>query len=183
MISYRKRNLVSLLLLARGNEVAHAFSPSRHPNVPVATTSINMAVGPAVATEGVQERQSGEQTKANPEPLEALSADEAKHALIELLPRMTGKDEEYRAVESYVNLLEDKYSPVQTLGFLNLAMAGEWQLLFSTNLAGRPNRNLRLRELVQKVETDGFKGSDLSQPLATALLDSIMTCVNYYFRH
>lgn len=72
---------------------------------------------------------------------------------------MTGDDEEYRLVESYVNLLEEKYSPVQTLDFLNLAMAGEWQLLFSTNLMGRPNRKLRLRELVQKIESDGFNGS------------------------
>jgi hypothetical protein len=42
---------------------------------------------------------------------------------------MTGKDEEYRAVEAYVNLLEDKYTPVQTIDFLNLAMAGDWQLV------------------------------------------------------
>ncbi len=89
----------------------------------------------------------------------ALSVDEAKTALIELVPRMTGIDSEYRAVESYINLLEEKYSPVQTLDFLNLAMAGEWQLLFSTNLLGRPNRRLRLRELVQRIETNGFDGS------------------------
>jgi len=90
--------------------------------------------------------------------IDALSADEAKRALTDLVPRMTGSDEDYRAVESYVNLLENKYSSIQTLDFLNLAMAGEWQLLFSTNLMGRPNRRLRLTELVQKIEADGFGG-------------------------
>lgn len=31
--------------------------------------------------------------------------------------------------------------------------------LFSTNLTGAPNRKLRLRELVQRIEADGFQGS------------------------
>jgi hypothetical protein len=61
--------------------------------------------------------------------VESMSAEEAKKRLIDLIPRMTGKDEEYRAVEAYVNLLEDKYSPVQTIDFLNLAMSGSWQLV------------------------------------------------------
>lgn len=61
--------------------------------------------------------------------VENVSAEEAKRRLIDLIPRMTGKDEEYRAVEAYVNLLEDKYSPVQTIDFLNLAMSGDWQLV------------------------------------------------------
>ena len=87
-----------------------------------------------------------------------VSASDAKEALIDLIPRMTGKDEEYRAVESYINLLEEGYAPVQTIDFLNLAISGEWQLLFSTNLMSRPNRKLRLRELVQKIEADGFNG-------------------------
>ena len=61
--------------------------------------------------------------------IENMTAEEAKKRLIELIPRMTGKDEEYRTVEAYVNLLEDKYSPVQTIDFLNLAISGEWQLV------------------------------------------------------
>lgn len=87
-----------------------------------------------------------------------LTVEEAKKALVDLISRMTGKDEEYRAVESYVNMLEANYSPVQTIDFLNLAISGEWQLLFSTNLTGKPNRKLRLRELVQKIEANGFGG-------------------------
>lgn len=61
--------------------------------------------------------------------IEEMSAEEAKRRLVDLIPRMTGKDEEYRTVEAYVNLLEDKYSPVQTIDFLNLAMSGDWQLV------------------------------------------------------
>jgi hypothetical protein len=64
-----------------------------------------------------------------PTPIETLSAADAKKQLIDLIPRMTGNEEEYRAVEAYVNLLEDKYSPVQTIDFLNLAMDGDWQLV------------------------------------------------------
>lgn len=64
-----------------------------------------------------------------PTPIETLSVADAKKQLIDLIPRMTGNEEEYRAVEAYVNLLEDKYSPVQTIDFLNLAMDGDWQLV------------------------------------------------------
>jgi hypothetical protein len=88
----------------------------------------------------------------------SLTVDEAKSALIELVPRMTGNENEYRLVETYINLLEDRYIPVQTLDFLNLAMSGEWQLLFSTNLMARPNKRLRLRELVQQITTNGLHG-------------------------
>lgn len=86
------------------------------------------------------------------------TVDEAKSALIELVPRMTGNEDEYRLVEGYINLLEDRYIPVQTLDFLNLVISGEWQLLFSTNLMARPNKRLRLRELVQQIETNGLDG-------------------------
>mmetsp|Transcript_36584 Transcript_36584/g.62284 ORF Transcript_36584/g.62284 Transcript_36584/m.62284 type:complete len:277 (+) Transcript_36584:141-971(+) len=159
MISHPKHQVIALLLLAcsRSNEVADAFAPSLQPQHPLASTSL-AAEGFAPST--VKERPSQKDDKVIGESsMEDMSADDAKQALIDLIPRMTGKDEEYRAVESYVNLLEEKYSSIQTLDFLNLAMCGEWQLLFSTNLLGRPNRQLRLRELVQKIEADGFNGS------------------------
>mmetsp|Transcript_34195 Transcript_34195/g.62944 ORF Transcript_34195/g.62944 Transcript_34195/m.62944 type:complete len:277 (-) Transcript_34195:194-1024(-) len=159
MISYPKREAIALLLLAcsGNNEVADAFALSPQPHRTLASTSL-AAEGFAPAV--VKERPTKKITKVNGESsIDALSADEAKCALIDLIPRMTGEDEDYRAVESYINLLEDKYSPVQTIDFLNLAMAGEWQLLFSTNLMGRPHKKLRLRELVQKVEADGFNGT------------------------
>lgn len=94
--------------------------------------------------------------------LDSVDTNEIKERLLDLLPRMLGTSEEFRAVESYVNSLEARYTPVQTLGFLNLAMTGEWQLLFSTNLSGGPKPNFRLREMFQRVEsnsTDPLKGT------------------------
>jgi hypothetical protein len=82
-----------------------------------------------------------------------------KDKLVDLLPRMTGLDEEFRTVESYVNTLEEDYQAAQTLDFLNFAMQGEWQLLFSTNMAGTPNPSkFRLRELIQRVECNQLEG-------------------------
>jgi len=93
---------------------------------------------------------------------------ELKQALLELVPRMTGKnEEEVRLLEGYVNALEEMHQPAQTLGFLNLAMAGNWQLLFSTNLVTSgisPNR-FRLRELVQRVECNGWNGTITNRAL------------------
>lgn len=89
---------------------------------------------------------------------------EIKQELLDLLSSMTGQEEDFRQVEKLVNTLEEKYVPAQTLGFLNLAMAGEWQLLFSTNLAGGGNpAQFRLRELFQRIETDNLDGTITNQ--------------------
>lgn len=88
-----------------------------------------------------------------------LSVAQAKEKLLDLLPRMTGKEEEFRAVEALVNNLEANYQPAQTLDFLNLILQGEWQLLFSTNLSGTPNpAKFRLRELYQRIECNKLQG-------------------------
>lgn len=157
MPSCPNRCAIALLLLALNG--ADAFAPSQQTHRSLATSSSLAAEG--FGSSAVRERPANEETETNGESSidASMSAAEVKRALTDLVPSMTGKEEEYRTVESYVNLLEEKYSPVQTIDFLNLAVSGEWQLLFSTNLMGRPNRKLRLRELVQKIEADGFKGS------------------------
>ena len=157
----KNQALAFLLLSWNRGDVADAFAPSRQqPHRSVASISISSLAAEGFAPTAVREQPTEEKPKIdeNNDSVSNLSADEAKSALVDLIPRMTGDEEEYRLVESYVNLLEEKYAPVQTLDFLNLAMAGEWQLLFSTNLMGRPNRRLRLTELVQKIEADGFNG-------------------------
>ena len=93
------------------------------------------------------------------EELSTIDTMEIKSRLLNLLPRMTGTRDEYKRVESYVNVLEDRYTPVQTLDFLNLAMSGEWQLLFSTKMGGPPRSNFRLRELYQQVEPNNLNGT------------------------
>ena len=97
------------------------------------------------------------------EDLSTMDTMEIKNRLLDLLPRMKGTPEEYNRVESYVNTLEDRYTPVQTLDFLNLAMSGEWQLLFSTNIGGSPRANFRLRELYQRVESNGLNGTIVNE--------------------
>ena len=86
-----------------------------------------------------------------------------KEKLLDLLPRMTGTKEEFKLVELYVNALEAKFVAPQTLDFLNLAMIGEWQFLFTTNQLGRPSPKLRLTELVQKIEVNGLDGKVTNQ--------------------
>ena len=97
--------------------------------------------------------------KQSSETIDKLPSMEIKNRLVKLLPSMMGNDEEFRLVEQYVNALEDSHVPAQTLDFFNLAMTGEWQLLFSTNLSGGPKPNFRLRELVQKVESNRLEGT------------------------
>lgn len=94
-----------------------------------------------------------------------MKAEDVKRLLLDLLPSMTGTPEEFRLVETYVNALEEKYAPPQTLDFLNLAMAGEWQFLFTTNQLGRPSPFLRMTELVQNVQVDGLNGMVVNQAI------------------
>jgi hypothetical protein len=101
-----------------------------------------------------------ETTNCDPQQdLSTLDTMEIKRRLLDLVPRMMGTEEDYRMVEAYVNTLEERFTPVQTLQFFNMATDGEWQLLFSTNLSGRPRPNFRLRELFQKVESENLNGT------------------------
>lgn len=132
MFACRKNYLIASLLLALStNECVDAFAQPRSRLSHQSATTLGAE---GFGRSAVKERPKKDATKSVPivdgnSSTENLSADDAKAALIDLIPRMTGKDEEYREVESYVNLLEEKYVPVQTIDFLNLAMTGEWQLV------------------------------------------------------
>lgn len=124
------------------------------------TTTTAVADKEGSSSSSSDQKQSQQLESSNiPKELQEMSAQTVKELLVDLLPRMTGKADEFRQVESYINALEDKYEPVQTLQFLNMAMGGEWQLLFSTNRLGVPNTRLRLRELVQQVEPKANDGA------------------------
>jgi hypothetical protein len=76
---------------------------------------------------------------------------------------MMGTAEDFRLVEAHVNTLEQRYVPTMTLEFLNLVMGGDWQLLFSTNLATTTTSwsklsALRVRDFMQRIETQGLEG-------------------------
>jgi hypothetical protein len=64
-----------------------------------------------------------------PLDVSGLSMMQVKTKLLDLLPKMMGTPDDFKLVETYVNALEDKYAPPQTLDFLNLAMGGDWQLV------------------------------------------------------
>jgi len=89
----------------------------------------------------------------------SMKPEQIKSLLLELLPKMTGSAEEFHLVEVYINALEDKFQHPQTLGFFNMALAGDWQFLFTTNQLQRPNRKLRLSEVLQKINTNELKGN------------------------
>lgn len=92
----------------------------------VSCTSLCMASVEPVSTTDVQDVTQDASTEMD---FSDLTLIDLKTRLLDLLPRMTGKPEEFRLVEAYVNHLEKKYAPPQTLGFLNLAMGGTWQLV------------------------------------------------------
>lgn len=105
-------------------------------------TSVNRAGNRDIIQDsGLDEFVEVEESTVDVNSLDTL---EVKNRLLELLPSMTGSSTEFREVETLVNTLEDRHKPVLTLDFLNLAMAGEWQLLFSTSLSSRPRQNFRI---------------------------------------
>jgi len=81
-----------------------------------------------------------------------------KERLLDLLPRMK-TEEDGRSAENFINTMESDFTPFQTLDFMNLAVGGEWQLLFSTKLRGGPRPTFRITEMIQKVEPSGLNGT------------------------
>lgn len=154
---HRFRFLLAVALLLTTAAV-HGFAPVSTNQR--ATTYLSSAEAP-VASKGFWNTLTQEPPKKE---VDNRPLTEIKQELLDLLPRMTGQEEEFRQVEQLVNALEEKYVPAQTLGFLNLAMAGEWQLLFSTNLASGGNpAQFRLRELFQRIETQNLEGNITNQ--------------------
>ena len=118
-----------------------------------------LLVGPAKMSADLFVEEEQIETGTIEEDLSVLDTMEIKNRLLDLVPRMMGTEQDYRMVEAYVNTLEERFTQIQTLQFFNMATAGEWQLLFSTNLSGRPRPNFRLRELFQKVEPTAQNGT------------------------
>ena len=159
--------LILLVVLSRNNDVAEGFitppSSIQYPHqhhcslvVVSASSSTPLDGGPAVidrdATIVIPNDNEPQDDDTIIDDNLSISAEEAKQNLLKLIPQMTGTDDEYKLIQSYVNLLEEEYSPIQTIDFLNLAIMGEWQLLFSTNVMPIPRKNLRLRELIQNIQ-------------------------------
>ncbi|GFH53161.1 hypothetical protein CTEN210_09637 [Chaetoceros tenuissimus] len=146
-----KLHSVFATLLALQVQTGDAFSLASRNVISTTTAPTNTVLFSQSATEL-------ESSEESTPTLLDISHQEAREKLLELIPKMTGQPEEFRLVESYVNTLEDTFSPPQTLDFLNLAMAGEWQFLFTTNQLGRPSPLLRMTELTQVISVKGLEG-------------------------
>lgn len=87
---------------------------------------------------------------------------EVKKRLVELVSKINAvpaSAEDLQLLQDYINVMEDRYEPAQTLDFLNLAMGGTWQMVFSTSSMNRNNENnFRLRDMDQKLETNELQG-------------------------
>lgn len=136
-------------------------------SIALSTSGVSLQVAsmiPNLRVDDTDDLIAEEQNKiAGKESTSTMDTMDIKRQLLDLLPRMTGTKDEYELVETYVNTLEDRYTPVQTLDFLNLAMAGDWQLLFSTNLSGSSRKHFRLRDLFQQIETNGLNGTIVNE--------------------
>lgn len=159
---------IVLLEQARVGPSRSSSSSSLHSTVPSGTgfaatadseTDSSNDGGAASSATAIVDEDASESESNIPIELQEMQAAQVRDLLVDLLPRMTGQKDEFRQVENYINALEDKYVPVQTLDFLNLAISGDWQLLFSTNRLGIPNTKLRLRELIQRIDPKNLNGT------------------------
>ena len=168
-------------------DLSFAFQPVIQSSRGCKSSSLLMA--DAVSTAEVSSYVAGESGKGfgktNPTPkvsfnLDTASSAEVKDKLVKLLLHMTGKDDEFRQVENYVNFLEEKFVAPQTLGFFNMAMAGEWQYLFTTSVGNKSSAQLRLSELVQNIDVNAetpFEGKLDSKVCRSSLSLIIFTYI------
>jgi len=69
--------------------------------------------------------------------------------------------EENIKIESLINFLESKFSPIMTTPFLNLVVSGEWNLLYSNTATKKEYKNLELNitQVLTPLTSDSFNGS------------------------
>ncbi len=91
---------------------------------------------------------------------ESLTLQECKSTLVELISKLKGENEELEQIETLVNTLEKRHTPILTLEFNNMAVGGTWKFIFSTNNVLRQlPRGLRLGELIQTIQPVGLSGN------------------------
>jgi len=85
-------------------------------------------------------------------------ASRAKARLLELIPELSDDPEGHERVGLLISGLAtvQGYQPIMTAGFLDLCMAGEWKLVYTTSPRRSGSLRLRLTELVQVVEPDSL---------------------------
>lgn len=100
---------------------------------------------------------------------QVLSTAECKRELIGLLSKTIEIEEEFLdyRVEYLTKYLEYKYIPIQTIPFLNFALSGNWDMLYSNALVTRADKTLDYT-ISQEIIADEGEGS------ATGILNNIV---------
>lgn len=78
-----------------------------------------------------------------------------KESLLDKIFRLQTADE-HEEVQGIMHKLERTYTPIQTIGFLNLGIAAEWRFLYSTATT-RFEPRLRLGQIKQTISVDSQK--------------------------
>lgn len=91
---------------------------------------------------------------------QVLSTIECKRELIGLLTKAIEIEEEFLdyRVEYLTKYLEYKYVPIQTIPFLNFALSGHWDMLYSNALVTRADKTLAYK-ISQEIIADDGEGS------------------------
>lgn len=91
---------------------------------------------------------------------QVLSTTECKKELIGLLTKKIEIEEEFLdyRIEYLTKYLEYKYVPIQTIPFLNFALSGNWDMLYSNALVTRADKSLDWK-ISQEIISDEGEGS------------------------
>eukprot|EP00529_Nitzschia_sp_RCC80_P040928 CAMPEP_0113454722 /NCGR_PEP_ID=MMETSP0014_2-20120614/8010_1 /TAXON_ID=2857 /ORGANISM="Nitzschia sp." /LENGTH=298 /DNA_ID=CAMNT_0000346137 /DNA_START=230 /DNA_END=1126 /DNA_ORIENTATION=+ /assembly_acc=CAM_ASM_000159 len=156
----KRRRRDSLAVVVAQSTATTLETETKEGTTSTTTTTTTKELGVLAEDEDKENDEENENDDPLMVELEDVDTMEVKRRLLDLVPKMMGTADEFKQVEAYVNTLEQRYQSIQTLDFLNLALEGEWQLLFSTNLSNvRPKPYFRLRELCQNIQTDNLQGS------------------------
>lgn len=137
----------------------HLLARFRHSTVSHSTKISDLEPAVPQSTPTPNSDNNDDELSALDRELELLPLEQIKSRLLDLLTRMTGKSEEHEELTSLINAIEAKYEPVLTIDFFNMAVSGDWQLLFSTNMLNSMSANLRLSEMIQRIEPNGMSGN------------------------
>jgi hypothetical protein len=147
--------LLLLLILSSGRKLCLGFFLCPHAHAPTGRLFLASR----------SDRELGEvptQQKSSAYKIESLSTVECKSKLLSLLLKQRGENFDLLEIETLINTLEKRYTPILTLEFYNMAMCGIWTLLFSTNIitSKTHKRGIRLSsEFRQKIQPVGHKGN------------------------
>ena len=149
--------LLLFLILSPGRTLCLGFFLCPHAHAPTGRLLVNIA-----SRSDRELDKMPTQRKSSAYDIESLSTVDCKSKLLSLLLQQRGENFDLLEIESLINTLEKRYTPVLTLEFYNMAMCGIWTLLFSTNIITSKAHTGGIRlssEVRQKIQPVGHKGN------------------------